>query len=166
MGAKKETDQFLFWTFFWSAFKVSWPCERAFLADNGLKECTAIFLAQRTLPHCMYGNGANTLTLRNSGKTLLIQCCETVVKRCLKAQSQHIQQLTTGSFYGTEHRVNNTVFKLRLLAEGMFTLSLPGLCCHEVLCVWNSCCSPGRCWLVASEVMRLLRHRCCKRIHK
>lgn len=82
---KKNTIQFVIRTFFWRALKVCWPCQRPFLTDKGLKECTAIFLARRTLPHCMYGNGANTWMLRNPGKTLLIQHYETVEKRCFKA---------------------------------------------------------------------------------
>lgn len=63
--------------------------------------------------------------LSNSGKTLLILCYERIVKALLKGntQSQHSQQLETGSFYGTEDRINNTVVRWQLLAKDLLFFS-------------------------------------------
>lgn len=74
----------------------------------------------------VYDNRANTLMLSNSGKTLLILCYERIVKALLKGntQSQHSQQLETGSFYGTEYRINNTVFTAVGWRRVVFFLSL------------------------------------------
>lgn len=133
-----------------------------------MKECTATFLAQRTLPHCMYGNRANTLTLCNSGKTLLIQRCETVVKRCLKAM----------------HKVNTSNSSRQVVSMALNTESTTQYLDYSywqkacfsslsldyavmIFCVCTSCCSPGRCWLVGYEViMRLRRQLCCKENYK
>lgn len=116
----------------------------------------------------MYGNGANTWTLRNPGKTLLIQRCETVEKRCLKAMhkvnTSNSSRQVVSMALNTESTTQYLDYSYWLKAC-FFSLSLPGLCCHEFLCVWNSCSSPGKCWLVGSEVTRrLLRQRGCKRI--
>ncbi len=86
-------------------------------------ESTEKFLSHSLTVH---DDRANTLMLSNSGKTLLILCYKRVVKALLKGitQSQHCQQLETGSFYGAEYRINNTVFTAVGCRHVVFFLSL------------------------------------------